>query len=98
MRKFSATYGVIPGYSSDSEDSCSADSGQCFDSTDVYNHYLDSRKHQLSVPNSYTLVVNNPAVGESIHGVHIIQQITPMRTSSVEVSKHFPPLILYHWH
>lgn len=85
LRKFSATYGVIPGHSRVSEDSCSADSDHCFDSADDVSPYLGNRKHQLSVPDSYTLVVNNPAIGESIHGVHIIQQITPMRTSTVEI-------------
>lgn len=86
LRKFSATHGSIPGqHSSVSEESCRADTGQCFDSTDDTSNYRASRKHQLSMPDTYTLVVNNPALGESAHGIHIIQQITPMRTSTVEI-------------
>ncbi|GAB1609702.1 uncharacterized secreted protein ARB_06907-like [Argonauta hians] len=77
LRSFAQKHGVIPEVTrmSSSSSSCSADRGQC----SGVNHYTTTSPRHL------TLVTFNPAFGNSIHGIRILQQMTPFRATSIEI-------------
>ncbi|XP_059150060.1 uncharacterized protein LOC131936940 [Physella acuta] len=75
VRTFIST--TLSSVSSPIEGSCSKDGEGCWGSSDtgMYKHH-----------DTYTLVTVNPAVGEGLKGVRVLQQMVPFRASTVGIS------------
>ncbi|CAI9730593.1 secreted ARB_06907-like [Octopus vulgaris] len=79
LRSFAQKHGVIPEVSK-SSGSCSVDKEHCSSS----NQYSITAS-QRPVDGHHTLVTLNPAFGESVHGIRVLQQITPFRTTTIDI-------------
>ncbi|XP_074660573.1 uncharacterized protein LOC141913023 isoform X2 [Tubulanus polymorphus] len=76
LRSFTAEYSTIPD-----------DLAACIRGDDICQKEKPSSKYSATINDlkEFTLTVMNPAFGESLHGVRILQQSIPYRTSKIQV-------------
>ncbi|XP_072171857.1 uncharacterized protein [Diadema setosum] len=83
LRDFANSHANIQ-LASPSPQSCHAETGECSTSTSSPSKYASPGNRPRGY-RSFTLTVVNPALGEGLRGVSVIQQVVPFRTSTIQM-------------